>query len=63
MIKKISTNEDVTSFLKRDEIVNTSILNFLRTHKTSVVLIYNDDIENGVIAANDEMNYFFLSNV
>ena len=61
MINKTSANDDVKNFLIRDKIVNLNILNFLESNKTAVVLTYGDDIENGVIAANEEMGLFFLA--
>ena len=61
MIEKIRANDDVKNFLLRDEAVNLSPLNFLENIEDAVVLIYNGDVENGVIIGDAGMMDFILA--
>ena len=50
MIKQVAKNEQMLDFLRQDLHVNLNMLHFIENHDDIKVLMYNDDVKNGIIA-------------
>jgi len=50
LIKQVAKNEQMLDFLRQDLYVNLNILHFIENHSDAKILIYNDDVTNGIIA-------------
>ena len=57
MIKQVTKNEQILNFLRQDIYVNLNILHFIENHGDAKILIYNDDVSNGIIAFEDDSWY------
>ena len=53
MIKQVAVSEQILDFLKQDLYVNLGILHFIETNSDANIIIYKNDIKNGVIAFED----------
>jgi len=53
--------EAAIRYLERDSFTNLNILNYLKSIRNGDVYLYNDNVENGVIAGSDEQDFFYLS--
>jgi hypothetical protein len=54
MIKQVEKNKQILEHLRQNLYVNLNILHFIENHADVKILIYNNDVQNGVIAFEDD---------
>lgn len=60
MLTVLKPDERIISFLKQNELRNLNILGFLQNHSDARVLIFDNNIANGIIVANAENDMFLF---
>jgi len=60
MITKTNQKDAVIEYLERDKYIYLNALGHLNNNSESVIYLFNNDIENGVIIDGGEQEFFFL---